>query len=142
MPSQNLGFGLKFSDKLDVAGLMQRDEVAENQLRVLVQDYLMEILSLLAFVVNLTGFQRPIIPRMSIPEEEVKSLHMDTKLMNHRQIENGNQSTKALLLSDSLDQEEKPFEEAKDNDLGFQNISTSEIVDEKFILKLLGDSRF
>ena len=105
MPSQNLGFGLKFSDKLDVAGLMQRDEVAENQLRVLVQDYLMEILSLLAFAANLAGFQRPIIPRMSIPEEEVKSLHIDTKLMNHRQIENGNQSTKALLLSDSLDQE-------------------------------------
>ena len=105
MPSQNLVFGLKFSDKLDVAGLMQRDEVAENQLRVLVQDYLMEILSLLAFAVNLAGFQRPIIPRMSIPEEEVKSLHMDTKLMSHIQIENGNQSTKALLLSDSLDQE-------------------------------------
>jgi hypothetical protein len=87
MPSQNLGFGLKFSDNQDVAGLMQRDEVEENKLRVLVQDYLMEILSLLAFAVNLAGFQRPLIPRMSIPEEEVKSLHMDTKLLSQRQIE-------------------------------------------------------
>jgi hypothetical protein len=45
-------------------------------------------------------------------------------------------------LSDSLGQEEKPFEEAKDIDQGFQNISASEIVDEKLILKLLVDSRF
>lgn len=39
-----------------MAGLMQRDEVEENKLRVIVQEYLMEILSLLAFAVNLAGF--------------------------------------------------------------------------------------
>jgi hypothetical protein len=56
MTNSNQGFALKFSDKQDVAGLMQRDEVEENKLRVIVQEYLMEILSLLAFAVNLAGF--------------------------------------------------------------------------------------
>lgn len=62
--------------------------------------------------------------------------------MNHRQMEKGKQSTNALLLSDSLGQEEKPFEEAKEIDPGWYNISASDIIDEKLILKLLGDSRF
>lgn len=102
MQNHNLGFGLKFSDKQDVAGLMQRDEVGENQLRVSVQEYLVQILSLLAFAVSTAGFQRPPVPRVSIPEEEVKSLHVDTKLINHREMEKGSQSTNALLLADSL----------------------------------------
>jgi len=56
MPNHNLGFGLKFSDKQDVAGLMQRDEKEENQLRLVVQEYIIDILSLLAFGVSLAGF--------------------------------------------------------------------------------------
>ena len=36
MINHKAGFGLKLSDKQDVAGLMQRDETVENQLKLIV----------------------------------------------------------------------------------------------------------
>jgi len=57
-------------------------------------------------------------------------------------MEQGKQITNSLLLSDSLSLEERPFEEAKDVDHEFEIVKTSENVDEKLVMKVLGDNRF
>ena len=56
---------------------MQRDDTVENQLKSTVQEYVTEILILLACAVKTADYSRPLDVRESIPEE-TKTLYIDT----------------------------------------------------------------